>query len=253
MAGLHHLNQVYEEIKGNAWPLVNLYRSIRAAGMNSSAHVTTLLKIANNDLPTFEYRYVILKNEVNLLQEKKRTLYNQVTEEGSNLEYYRIQSQREIDRFKALQERRKKAESLVIHFENNNSEYLKIEKTVEEKLRDQLSNKRGLLKLAALCITESMRVNPDKYRYLIPQDKSPAIDYSTPCFNPFWMSEQSYLEPQQQPQYQSKAYFMEDYVSMLLEDSEKLLEKLVKELGQQIINDCDVSTSVSKSVNEIVT
>jgi len=32
---------------------------------------------------------------------------------------------------------------------------------------------------------------------------------------------------------------------MLLEDSEKLMEKLVKELGQQIINDCDVSTSIS--------
>jgi hypothetical protein len=60
-----------------------------------------------------------------------------------------------------------------------------------------------------------------------------------------WMFEQSYLEPQQQPQYQSKACFMEDYVSMLLEDSEKLMEKLVKELGQQIINDCDVSTSIS--------
>ena len=59
LAGLHQLNQIYEEVKINPWPLVNLYRSIRAACLGMS-HVITLLKIANNDLPSVEHKYNFL-------------------------------------------------------------------------------------------------------------------------------------------------------------------------------------------------
>lgn len=50
----------------------------------------------------------------------------------------------------------------------------------------------------------------------------------------------------QQP-IQSKVYFIEDYVAMLLEDADKLLEKLV-ELGDEVINDYAVTTATSLSL-----
>jgi hypothetical protein len=56
---LHNLNQIYQEIKGDIQHVVNLYKSVKAAGMGIS-HVLTLLKVSNNDLPTFEYRYTAL-------------------------------------------------------------------------------------------------------------------------------------------------------------------------------------------------
>jgi DNA-binding CsgD family transcriptional regulator len=50
LAQLDNLNAVYEETKGDIWPLVNLHVSIKAAGMNNQ-HIIRLLEIANNGLP----------------------------------------------------------------------------------------------------------------------------------------------------------------------------------------------------------
>jgi hypothetical protein len=48
-------------------------------------------------------------------------------------------------------------EGLVTHLENNNEEYLKIRKTVEEKVLSTLSDRKALLKMALLSINESIR------------------------------------------------------------------------------------------------
>jgi hypothetical protein len=183
-------------------------------------HVLTLLKVANNDLPTLEYRYEMLKQEVNSLQAQKRNLSNQVTEEGSNAEYYRAACQREIAKFESLQNRRMKEEALARHFRSNNSEYVKI----DEKVRETLSNRKALLKLAVLCLTESVKENPEKYSFLVQQNTSSKIDYTIQYFNPFYMHGQPYI----QQHIQSKVYFIEDYVAMLLENADKLFEELVK-------------------------
>jgi hypothetical protein len=171
LKGLHNLNRIYEEIKADTWHLVNLWKSVKAAGMDVP-HVLTVLKVANNDLPTIEYRYVRIKQEVNSLQEQKRNLYNQVTKEGSNLEYYRLACRRKIANFESLRDRRMKEEALARHFRSNNSEYVNIIKTVEEKARDMLSNRKALLNLAVLCMTESIKEDPEKYSYLVQQNIS---------------------------------------------------------------------------------
>lgn len=72
LAGLHDLNQIYEETKANPWPLINLYRSIRSECMDVT-HVLRLLKVTNNDLLGVEQRYYLLKQEVKSLQEQKTT------------------------------------------------------------------------------------------------------------------------------------------------------------------------------------
>ena len=56
-----------------------------------------------------------------------------------------------------------KLEAAVKYFENNNEEYIKIRKTIEEKVHSILSDRKMLLKLALLSLTESMRKDPDKY------------------------------------------------------------------------------------------
>jgi hypothetical protein len=58
-------------------------------------------------------------------------------------------------------------EGLIAPFENNNEEYLNIRKTVEEKVLSTLSDRKALLKLALLSISESIRNSPEKYSPLI--------------------------------------------------------------------------------------
>jgi hypothetical protein len=48
-------------------------------------------------------------------------------------------------------------------FKSNNEEYLKIEKTVEEKVKSVLIDNKQLLQFALASIIESLRRNPDKY------------------------------------------------------------------------------------------
>ena len=53
--------------------------------------------------------------------------------------------------------------------------------------------------------------------------------------------------PTQQP-IQSKVYFIEDCLAMLLDDADKLFEELVTRLGYEVISGYTVSTSTSPSL-----
>jgi hypothetical protein len=98
MTQLYDLSRICEEVGGNIGALVQLHRSLKAAGIGIP-NVIRLLKIANNDLPSVEARYEMLKQDINSLREQKRNLYNQVTTESSDLEYYRVRCQREKANF----------------------------------------------------------------------------------------------------------------------------------------------------------
>ncbi len=52
----YRLYQVHEHVKEDIWSFVELYRLIKAAGMNLK-HVKRLLEIANNELPKVEQIY----------------------------------------------------------------------------------------------------------------------------------------------------------------------------------------------------
>jgi hypothetical protein len=217
----------------------------KAAGY-SAEHVVWPLGV-NNDLPDLDRRYCNLKAEAASLEAKKQNLLGliqdyscQITALGKTLYNYCSRCEQEERKLAELRIKRMKEENITKRFQNNNAE---IRKIIGEKVRIPLSNRRGLLNLVALCITKSIKENPEKYRHLIPQDKSPVIDYSILGFNPLYISGQSYLQPQHQQHNQSKVYFFEDYVAMLSEDGDKLMEKLVKELGDEILSDYAVGTS----------
>src|SRR6188472_514769 len=62
LKNLHDLSQVYEEIKDDIHSFAKLYKLAKEVGMNAQ-HVVNLLAIANNDLPSVEYRCERLKRE----------------------------------------------------------------------------------------------------------------------------------------------------------------------------------------------
>lgn len=131
-------------------------------------------------------------------------------------------------------------ENLVRQFQNDTN-HLKIRKLVDEQVCATLSDRRKILELASLSVIESIRDNPEKYSFLI---RNAPTMYTIPDFNPYFMFGQPYMHQQ----IQQKAYFTEDYVAMLSEDANNLLERLAKVVADEIINEYTVSKSTSRSL-----
>lgn len=239
------LNRIYLETGGNLAPLLMLHKLAKVHGMKVD-HVVRLLEVASNDLPALERRYYNCKSELESVEARKQNLakiiqaYNdQVTALGKAIDNYFIRCEQEGKRLADLQRKRIKEEELVRHFENDSTEYFKIRKTVEEKVRVTLSNRKKLLDVVASFMIESIRENPKRYSFLITHNLSATPDFAGPDFNPFYAYG---LQWPQQP-IQSKAYFTEDYVDMLAEDTNNLMEKLAKKLEDEILSDYPVIAS----------
>ena len=99
-----------------------------------------------------------------------RDLNNQITEVTSYIGHCRASYRQEQTKLEAMRQKRMKLEALVRQFKNNNSEYVKIRKTAEEKVHAKLSKGKDLLKLALFSLTETIREQPDKYNALFNYD-----------------------------------------------------------------------------------
>ena len=119
-------------------------------------------------------------------------------------------------------------EDLVRRFEDNNGEYLKIHQTVKDKVGSTLSDGKGLLRLALYSLIESIRKEPVKYSSLIYNSNSISL-------------------PGQHQYISSQDYFTEHYTAMLVQEAEKLYNKLIKEITKGIIYDPSFSSSISSS------
>ncbi|MGB0026752.1 MAG: hypothetical protein WBP64_07915, partial [Nitrososphaeraceae archaeon] len=64
---LYSLYQVHEHVKEDIWSFVELYRLIKAEGMDIN-HVKKLLEIANKELPIVQAKYEGLRREVGFLE-----------------------------------------------------------------------------------------------------------------------------------------------------------------------------------------
>jgi transposase len=237
LSHMHDLNIVYEEVKGDIIPFLKLYRSARSVGMNE-VHVVNLLRIANDDnnLPAVEYKYNRLKQEVNVLEIRKLNLNNnlqdiknQISTLRKTLGFCDLTHKEQIKKIACLQAKRIALEDLVRRFENNNEEYLKINQTVKDKVSSILSDGKGLLRLALYSLMESIRNEPVKYSSLI-------------CYNGI-----SGYGLQQQQYTSSQNYYVEHYTTMLIEEAERLYDKLVKEITNGITYDPAFSSSTSSS------
>ena len=204
LKNLYDLNQVYEEIKGDISSFVNLYKLAKTAGMNTQ-HVIRLLAIANNYLPSVEYRYEKLKGEEASLQagnQNSARTFEKLSDEISYLhgilDSYRSSCEEERRQMGELYQKMIRLEALVDDFQDNNEEYLKIIKTVGEEVLGVISNVKVLLRYALLSMTESIRNDPERFRSIF-NNISSMIDYSS--------NGQDYMYGQQQ-QYPSPNYVL---------------------------------------------
>jgi hypothetical protein len=169
----HSLSRIYQEIKDGIGYFVRLYRLAKVARMDAPS-VIRLLEIANNDLPSVEYRCERRKRDLDSLGADNRNsarLFQELTDQiatlHKRLDSIRLAYEKEMSRLQGLQQQRMKLEAVVRQFENSNEVYIKIRKTVEEKVVSILSDAKPLLRIALLSITESIKKDPSKYSSLI--------------------------------------------------------------------------------------
>ena len=125
-------------------------------------------------------------------------------------------------------------------FKNNDEEYQKIKKTVQDKVGSILLDGKGLMRLAFYSLMESMRENPEKYSSLIFYGNNNSSGWYNDQYNSSYYTNKKY-------QYQLNSYdsFFEALKSMLLENADKLYEQLLKEQVNSNISDYTLNNDSS--------
>ena len=234
----HSLGRIYEEIKDGIGYFVRLYRLAKVARMDTPS-VIRVLEIANNDLPMVEHKCERLKREVDDLEAEKQNSARILQDLSDQITYLRKICKEQSLELTKIQLQKVRLEGLVDNFQNNNEEYAKIKKTVEEKVVSILSDKKMLLKLALLSLTESMRKDPDKFNAFI------FCDNKSSCSTTQTRGYSQYYDTVPYGRQQQQQYSSQDCIDVLLEEAEKLYNKLVKEFVDEIITDYGCNTPSS--------
>src|SRR5215212_2302436 len=222
----------YEELKGDTAPFLKLYQLAKAKGMSAS-HVNNILEIANNDLPSIEERFKRLRNDVGILQFRKRTdernlyqLNNQIAITTNLLNSLHVSCGRERRQIEKLSNEKTRIENLVTRFKNNNEEYLKIKQAAEEKVNNILTNGKLILKFATFSVIKSLRSNPELYNFI---SYSTSVETASPAYG------SNYISLMSSGQQQRQQSFTDTYTALILEESEKLYNKLTTELTNKVM------------------
>jgi hypothetical protein len=231
---LHNLNMVYEETKGDIEPFLRLYRLSKAKGIGVK-QVVDILKIAKDDLPSIEERFKRLRNDIIKLQFRKRIdernlyqLNNQIASTSRLLNSFSISCKRERREIEHLHNEKIRIANLVTHFKNNNEEYLdKIKQAAYEEVKSVLSDGKLLLKFATLSVIESLRSDPELYNFI-----SYSISDETVATTTYGSNYLSLMSSGRQQHQQS---FNDTYTALILEEAEKLYNKLTTELTNRIM------------------
>jgi hypothetical protein len=241
---LHNLNMVYEETKGDIEPFLKLYRSSRAKGMGVQ-QVVNFLEIANNDLPSIEERLKTLRNDISMLQFQKRIdernlyqLNNQIASTTKLLTSFRISCIRERREIEDLHNEKARLEAIVTGFKSSNEEYLnRIKQAAYEEVRSVLNGSKLILKFATLSVIESLRRNSELCNFVL---------YNTSVVTASTTYRSNYLSLMSGRQQQQQS-FNDSYTALILEESEKLYNKLRTELTNRIMAAAANSTAIRAS------
>jgi hypothetical protein len=181
--------------------------------------------MTNEDFPALEKRFKRLRNDINILQFQKRIdgrnlyqLNNQIASTTKLLTSYRISSIRERREIENLCNEKAKLEAIVMGFKSNNEEYLdKIKYAAYEEVKSVLTDNKLLLKVAILSIIESLRMNPELFNFVIyyNSNNNTAISYG-PNYPSLMLSGRR----------QQQQSFNDSYTALILEEAEKLHNKL---------------------------
>jgi hypothetical protein len=234
---LYNLNLIYEDIRDDILPIVKLYRRIKVSGIKVEEAVN-LIRMANYDLPGIEQKYQRIKKEVNSLELRKskeyRTLQNiqdQISVANRMLKSLSVSCQEVEAKVDKLQWKIIRLKRVVKLFKDNDEEYLKIKKTVQDKVSSILLDSKGLMRLAFYSLMESMRKNPEKYSSLIYYGNNNSSGWYNSQYTASYYTSKKY-----QKQLNSYDSFFEALKTILLEDADKLYEQLLKEQVNSIIS-----------------
>ena len=244
---LDDITKIYQELGSSVSDFVKLCKEAKAAKMDTS-QVVNLLKIANNQLPSVEHRYEQLQKHNNQLEFVLKTKSKELqginslkAETSKNLDSIKLEYGREMALLKGLQQQREKLEAFVYNYKNNDEEYIKVIKSIEDKIHDSLSDKKPFSKLAIFSLIHSMRNNPDKYASLIYHNNDNQSKGDFNLSETKW-SRNVILTP---PPYDE--YIIEDCKTVVLEESEKLYNILTDQLLCDVINE-NVATQSAETM-----
>ena len=152
----------------------------------SSEQVVNAVDIAIHKLPYMESLYKQLKDEVDKMQRTRQQLENylhklkeEIASTKELLNSYSSSCERKRQEAENLNKEILRLETIVSRLQNNNEEYLKINKTVEEEVSRVLIDSKVLLQFALASVIEAIRRNTGKYNNLLFNDTS-ASSTSTP-------------------------------------------------------------------------
>ena len=222
---------VYEDLKGDIEPFLKLFRLSKAKGMGVQ-QLVDLLQIANNDLPAIEKRFKRLRNDVSILQFQKRIdernlhqLNNMIASTTKLLTSFRISCIRERRDIEYLQNEKARLDTLVTQFKTDNEEYLnKIKQEAEENVKSVLTNGKLLLQFALASVIQSLRMNSELCNFIMYDNSNNTII----SYGDNYPSLMSGGQQQQQS-------FNDTYTALILEEAEKLYNKLTAEFTNRVI------------------
>ena len=178
--------------------------------------------------------YERLKREVDTLEFNKQQSHialsyfnNQIQMKSKALTSYRLSCIRERREIETLHNEKTRLEAIITGFKNNNEEYLdKIKQAAEEKTKEVLTNGKFLLQFAVASVIKSLRSNPDLCNFTMYSNSN---NTATISYGSNYPSLMSGGQQQQQQQHQQQS-FNDTYTALILEESEKLYNKLTTEV-----------------------
>jgi hypothetical protein len=164
----------------------------------------------------------------------ERNLYqlnNQIASTTKLLTSFRMSCKRERREIEYLQNEKVRLEAIVTGFKKDNEEYLnKIKQAAYEEVKSLLTNGKLLLQLSVASIVESLRTNPELCNFVL---YNTSVETTSPTtYGSNYLSLMSSGGQQQQQQQQS---FNDRYTVLILEEAEKLYNKLTTDLINRVI------------------
>jgi predicted transcriptional regulator len=169
LLGCTEFTRVYQEIKDDPWPFVNLVKLAQDEGIRED-QVVQLLKIANDYLPRATAEYEKLKAEINSLENEKSNSakdYQRLCDGIIKMNKRTDQLQMnvlELEDQKAILELQKIGlQNFIKNFQDKDIEYHKVRQAIEGEVEYVLADRRQLLRTAVQSVIELLRLDPQKF------------------------------------------------------------------------------------------
>ena len=240
LQGLPKFNLIYEEIgEDNIEDFVEFWNRSKERGMGRM-HLVKALAIADKELPYLEEKCELLKIENNDLESKKQqsknelhNLKDEIASSKELLKSYTSSCERKRQESESVNNEISRLEALVTRFKSNNEEYLEIKSTVEDILKNVLTDGKVLLHKAVFSIIETLQnENNTTKNHLISFLAKEAITVSHYRDYKYVSSTSTSSSSGEH----KLAQYIEDYKDTILEEAKKIYNRMIKDLTDTIID-----------------